>query len=117
MGKQCAVCGMNCGIGSLRTNNGEHICSICVEKCGGKKNPKIKEMSVPELKDIVREFNRKALESRNANTQNEPIVQQVVHVYTRPPMSKQGKGCLLFLIIIASISALFWILIILSLFI
>ena len=115
MGKQCAVCGMNCGIGSIQTNNGENICSICVEKCGGKKNSKIKEMSVPELKDIVREFNRKALEARNVHTQNEPIVQPIIHVYTRPPISKSKKGCLLFLLIIGSISALFWILVILSL--
>lgn len=75
MGEKCAVCGMKCGIGSVKTNNGENVCSICVEKCGGKKNSKIKETSILELKDIVREYNRKALEAKNTSTKSETIVQ------------------------------------------
>lgn len=128
MGEKCAVCGMNCGIGSIKTNNGENICSICLEKCGGKKNPKIKELSIPELKDIVREYNKKALEARNVPIQNENIVHAETvepkintaetvnpntvnnnNLNTKIPMStsRKGCGCLNLIIIIISLSVIF----------
>lgn len=68
MGK-CDICGMNCGIGRVKTNSGACVCSICAEKCGGRTNSKIKDMSVPELKETVREYNKKALEAKNASDQ------------------------------------------------
>ena len=80
MESTCAICRTNCGIGTIVTNNGESICSICVEKCGGRKNSNIKVMSIPELKDIVREYNRNALEARSMNTNNSNIDLQVKSV-------------------------------------
>lgn len=125
MGEKCAVCGMNCGIGSIKTNNGENICSICVEKCGGKKNSKIKEMSITQLKDIVREYNRKALEARNTSTQSENNTEsksnnnessnqntfKTNNLNTKAPINTSKKGCgcfniiaaLIFIVIVSSL--------------
>lgn len=130
MGEKCAICGDKCGIGSVKTNNGDNICSICVEKCGGKKNSKIKEMSIPELKDIVREYNKKALEARNTSTKSETIVQSETTepksnstepansntvnnntLNTKAPINTSKKGCgclniiaaLIFVIIVSSL--------------
>lgn len=106
MESTCAICRMNCGIGTIVTNNGESICSICVEKCGGKKNSNIKVMSIPELKDIVREYNRNALEARSMNTNNANIDLQVKSV-----LSKLKKIFVFFAMGMISLSTLFWILV------
>lgn len=130
MGEKCAVCGDKCGLFKSKINTGENICFICFEKCSKKKNIKIKEMSIPELKDIVREYNRKALESKNTSTQNENIVhsetvepkinstesnnQNTVktnNLNINPPIKTSRKGCgclniiaaLIFVIIVSSL--------------
>lgn len=103
MESTCAICRTNCGIGTIVTNNGESICSICVEKCGGRKNSNIKVMSIPELKDIVREYNRNALEARSMNTNNSNIDLQVKSV-----LKKLKKIFVFFAIGMVSLSTIFW---------
>lgn len=114
MGK-CDICGMNCGIGRVKTNSGACVCSICAEKCGGRTNSKIKDMSVPELKETVREYNKKALEAKNVtaqefkneNTENVESVSQSTINPNIPLNKRKGCGCInviavLIIIVIAS---------------